>query len=308
MVLLAAAAVASLVVRAEPAATPAPPLIRADSVPPGSLVVESQPSGQVFLDGRDTGQFTPAFLEDLAPGGHSVEVVSPAGRGAEAVWLEPGRTTTLQVSVGASRHVLRVDTDAPHASVEIDGHSYGGGPIAAELGEGLHGFRAQLSGFKTADQTVEVDKDTARIQLDLTPLDSSIVWSALSPFLEYDIRYAGSAWLGGRVSALFLGFDPNRSSAGPLFFGVAGLAHYRIEDPAASSLGADFYGGPTVAYAQYSPNRSTTCCTDDTLVGAVTGIALRWGIAQIMFEAHVGMIGGEAHFFLSPVLAVRMDR
>ncbi|HEX4620606.1 MAG TPA: PEGA domain-containing protein [Myxococcaceae bacterium] len=306
--LLLAAAVASLVVRAEPAATAAPPLIRADSAPPASLVVESQPPGQVFIDGRDTGQFTPAFLEDLAPGGHSVEVVSPAGRGAEAVWLEPGRTTTLQVPVGPRRHVLRVDTDPPHASVEIDGRSYGGGPISAELGEGFHGFKAQLSGFKTADQTLEVNRDTQRLRLDLAPFDSSIVWSALSPFVEYDVRFAGSAWLGGRVSTLFLGFDPNRSSAGPLFFGVAGLAHYRIEDPAASSLGADFYGGPTVEYAQYSPNRSTHCCADDVLVGAVTGIALRWGIAQIMFEAHVGMIGGEAHFFLSPVLALRMDR
>jgi hypothetical protein len=275
------------------------------------LVVESNRPGAVILDGEETGKFAPVVVENVPPGKHTVEVVTDEDRRSELAWVDAGKTATVKVGIGrakpASRSLL-VDTRPSHAELNIDGFRYGQGPLYARLDPGSHNVHAELSGFKVIDQTIQIAPETSRVDLDLPPLDGSIVWSLLLPMVEYDVRASGNIWVGGRLDALFVSVDASNGAPNAIFFGAAGLAHYRLEDPASSPLGLDVYGGPSAEYVQVTPYKRTFCCTDDALLGAVAGIALRIGYLQLMVEGHAGLVAGEVHLLVCPLLSIRQDR
>jgi hypothetical protein len=45
----------------------------------GSLVVDSEHAGRVFIDGKDTGEWTPTGDIQLAPGTYKIELVDGLG-------------------------------------------------------------------------------------------------------------------------------------------------------------------------------------------------------------------------------------
>lgn len=63
----------------------------------GAVVVHSNPSGHLIIDGRDSGLRTPNARLELDPGAHTLQVVyddSKAPSGEKTVLIAPGETTT----------------------------------------------------------------------------------------------------------------------------------------------------------------------------------------------------------------------
>lgn len=63
----------------------------------GAVIVHSNPSGQLIVDGRDSGLRTPNARLELDPGAHSLQVVyddSKAPSGEKTILIAPGETTT----------------------------------------------------------------------------------------------------------------------------------------------------------------------------------------------------------------------
>lgn len=63
----------------------------------GAVVVHSNPSGHLIVDGRDSGLRTPNARLELDPGAHSLQVVyddSKAPSGEKTILIAPGETTT----------------------------------------------------------------------------------------------------------------------------------------------------------------------------------------------------------------------
>lgn len=89
-----------------PAPAAAPPARRttagAGGRAPGVLSIQSYPWGRVYVDGRDTGLFTPAANLQVAPGRHTVEVRNPdTGHGKSwTVNVRPGQALRYAVDLG----------------------------------------------------------------------------------------------------------------------------------------------------------------------------------------------------------------
>ncbi len=77
------------------------PLFLPDDAAAGTLTLRSEPWGRVFVDGTDTGRFTPLVDVRLAAGRHVVRVEDPvSGRAASAeVELEAGRSRSLSLAL-----------------------------------------------------------------------------------------------------------------------------------------------------------------------------------------------------------------
>lgn len=63
----------------------------------GAVIVHSNPSGHLIVDGRDSGLRTPNARLELAPGAHTLQVVYDDSRqpsGEKTVLIAPGATTT----------------------------------------------------------------------------------------------------------------------------------------------------------------------------------------------------------------------
>ncbi len=84
---------------AKPADAPAD-VKPADAPTMGSLSVSSNPSGKVFLDGADTGLTTPVVDLPVAPGKHTLKVVSADGREQSSDFeIEAGGTLNLNINL-----------------------------------------------------------------------------------------------------------------------------------------------------------------------------------------------------------------
>lgn len=107
-------------------ATPTPPL-------PAKVVIESNPSGaRIFLNDRDTGKVTPAWLEDL-----QTEVKLTLGLHLERhkyyqtdLSLLAGETRHFHVELGLDYGSLKVVTYPAGAQIFIDGALHGSGTVA----------------------------------------------------------------------------------------------------------------------------------------------------------------------------------
>jgi hypothetical protein len=77
-------------------ATPAKPL---GATKVGTLALTTQPAGaRVLLDGKAVGE-SPLTLTDVAPGKHSLTLVTSAGSVKKVVRIEAGKTTTLEIPI-----------------------------------------------------------------------------------------------------------------------------------------------------------------------------------------------------------------
>jgi hypothetical protein len=129
----------------------------------------------------------------------------------------------------------------------------------------------------------------------------SIVWALLPPRFEVDRRLGDSPlWLGGRVQFLNMGF--NADSFQGSYFGVAALAHYRIEDPSTWYYGADFYGGFSLDYSDIIGRGGAPGVLAPATVVGISG-RLAW--FQLGLEAHVLMQEGKMLPLLFPALEIR---
>jgi len=145
-----------------------PPPASAVSAPPAEKValrVESAPrGGSVFVDGRGTGQLTPAEVM-VSPGVRRVEVRRKCVSGAAEV--EAGLVTTVRPPLD-QRGTRVMFTSVPPAEVTVDGSSVGTTPLAVRLDCGSREVVFTAPGMAPASRTLElVSADPVVVHLTL---------------------------------------------------------------------------------------------------------------------------------------------
>ena len=81
------------------AAPPTTPVKAVEASKVGTLALTTQPAGaRVLLDGKPVGE-SPLTLTDVAPGKHSLTLVTSAGSVKKVLRIEAGKTTTLEVPI-----------------------------------------------------------------------------------------------------------------------------------------------------------------------------------------------------------------
>lgn len=76
----------------------------AGSAVPGQLRLTSRPPARVFIDGVDTGRTTPLLNFPIAPGKHSIRLVTEHNSSEEIeIDVRPGRSITRSVNIGGRR-------------------------------------------------------------------------------------------------------------------------------------------------------------------------------------------------------------
>jgi len=142
---------------------------------PGFVVVTSDPAGaEVSLDGKPTGQLTPAVLEDvMLSQPHEVELRAHDAKTVNvAVQARPGDLVArahgkLEVAVGA----IVIASEPPGARVEVDGKVVGKTPLSVSgvrLDE-PHRIDLALEGHDLDQFVVRPEKDGTRFTRRLTP-------------------------------------------------------------------------------------------------------------------------------------------
>jgi formylglycine-generating enzyme required for sulfatase activity len=144
------------------------------------LQVSSEPSGAVVVLDGDTLGRTPLRRVDLSSGDRTLAVLLAGYEpNVQAVRLEAGRPTSVHASLALVTGQLRVSVEPAGAVVYVDEERLGAsGGAALERGglpPGEHTVRAELAGYESAHQTVQViGGSTGVVQLRLTRQTGSL--------------------------------------------------------------------------------------------------------------------------------------
>jgi len=97
-----------------------------------AIRIDSTPTdATVLLDGRDIGR-TPAVVEDVAPGQHTVTVTKGALAGRRTFDVAPGELTRVEVPLVSTVGSLRIESIPSDAIVRLDGREFGHTPLVVE--------------------------------------------------------------------------------------------------------------------------------------------------------------------------------
>ncbi len=150
-----------------------PVMLEREAPNTGSILVAGDvPGAPIFVDGAQAGT-TPAVLENITPGSHTVEV-RPDG-------MQPSRDTVV-VTAGQRASVsptfrraatgtpLRVLANVPTAVISIDGNPQGNPPVTIEVAPGEHIVEGTADGYENAEERIMVEPGNQRIvSLELRP-------------------------------------------------------------------------------------------------------------------------------------------
>jgi hypothetical protein len=132
----------------------------ADAQAAGGLlrVTSSGADGRVFIDGRDTGQNTPATFDDVPLGKHQVAVDSQCARGAATVNVQGPGATQVTVPVTEGTGTLVIHPTPAEATVTVDGATAQAGQ-SMTVSCGSHAVNVSLDGHLPAVLTLDVAMD-----------------------------------------------------------------------------------------------------------------------------------------------------
>ena len=138
----------------------------------GNIRVTSTPEEgmTVYLDDEDTGKTTPATLEGVSSGSHTIRLMSRWYQPqAKAVTVTDNTTTTVPFTMEPAFAEVTIST-TPAASILIDGSPRGTGTLTTRLLAGVYSVKAELDKHHPAQQqlTVVAGKPQA-VTLTLTP-------------------------------------------------------------------------------------------------------------------------------------------
>lgn len=136
----------------------------------GSVLVAADVSGaEVRVDGdpqlRGT---TPAFIENLSPGTHAIEVRAPSlPPKTETVVIQTGQRAVLNVTLrpaAPTGGTLRILANAPGARISVDGELLGEAPATKNnIAPGEHIVEAVAEGYERLMQTVTTEAGAQRV-------------------------------------------------------------------------------------------------------------------------------------------------
>lgn len=125
----------------------------------GSLAVNSEPEGaHVLLDGRDYG-LTPATIDPVTPGSHSVRLSRDGYSDVlQAVVVDPGKAASVDVSLVAEGGMLEIKPNPRDALVFVNGVEIGvGRQVVGPVKPGMYSVRATASGHTDFIQPAQVE-------------------------------------------------------------------------------------------------------------------------------------------------------
>lgn len=131
---------------------------------PAEVQLTSDPAGaSVTIDGQPRGQ-TPLAVT-LDGGSHQVTLQAGPARRAMVIAVEYGERQDVALTLVAGQGTLVIDSNAPRATVAIDGQPVGTTPWRGTVGAGTHTLVVTAPGYTTTERSVEVPADgTAQIQ------------------------------------------------------------------------------------------------------------------------------------------------
>ncbi|MEC8424937.1 MAG: PEGA domain-containing protein, partial [Myxococcota bacterium] len=155
----------------------------------GTVTVQSDMAGQaVLVDGDDIGSITPATVQGLAAGPHSIRVVGGCRVGEAEVVVVDGETVDVRIDTRRTPGSLRLEVSPQGAAVAIDGvaQDADGGPTA--LACGPHTVSVSMPGHLPTLLNVDVEagqmmtlpiqlvpQGRGKLTLDVTPDDSRVL-------------------------------------------------------------------------------------------------------------------------------------
>lgn len=166
--------VGSAQVEAEPTA----PAERPAAAALGMVRVETDPPGaRVLIDGRDTGDVTPATLAEIEPGIQHALVLALDGWVAvnvplhvEAGAIEEVRLSLERSPLGPNEHLLTITTDPPDARVQLDSAWHeGGSPYAIRVPARRYRLRVVRDAYRMHERDISLpggQESTMRIELE----------------------------------------------------------------------------------------------------------------------------------------------
>ncbi len=141
-----------------------------------SVLIESYPDArmEIFVDGKFTGKYTPATIENIVFGKHTVRLSHPLYRSQEKT-VEIGETTqSLKFTMVAAFAELSINT-TNDAIIQIDGKVIGSTSWKGKLGEGLHIIIVKKEGFSSREQQVTIIRGRdMHVDLMLSPKTGSL--------------------------------------------------------------------------------------------------------------------------------------
>jgi hypothetical protein len=126
--------------------------------PTGTLLVNSDAGGEVFVDGQRK-DVAPAIISGLAAGDHVVEVKKdgfPPWR--QTVTIAAGQQVKVAANFGAATNSsLRIISNEPEVEIFVDGEPKGKAPVTIQsIKPGEHIVGGRKARFKAMEQTVRV--------------------------------------------------------------------------------------------------------------------------------------------------------
>ncbi len=188
----------------------------------GIDVVTDPPGASIRVDGRPTGQTSPATIMDLPAGVHQVEALSGCLAGRTTVEVLDGGVAQVTVPMVQQSGMLQLQLDPIHAKVELDGAPFSfepNVPMAVDCGE--HQLRVTADGHAPAVVRVNVTaRTTTTLPVQLDP--ASMGW------LDVDVAPTSARlWLDDRS----VGTGPQRLEviAGPHVLRAAADGYQTVE-------------------------------------------------------------------------------
>lgn len=158
-----------------------------DELPPGTLLVTADVSGDVYVDGARK-DVAPAVITGLGPGEHVVEVRrAGAAPWRQTVTIASGQQSKVNANLGlpaspqpaaggagaqpvlGGRAILRVQSTVPDAEVFLDGSTLGKAPVdRRDLEPGRHYVTVRKDGYQEFKREVDlVDLQSVALVADL---------------------------------------------------------------------------------------------------------------------------------------------
>lgn len=127
----------------------------------GSLTINSTPTGAfIWLDGSNTDKQTPATIDSLSVGSHTVKLtLANYEEYEETVTIEKDETTTINQTLTLKTGTLTVNSTPTGAAIELDGSPTGQVTnVILNVDYGSHTVKLTLDGYKDWEGNVTIDE------------------------------------------------------------------------------------------------------------------------------------------------------
>lgn len=143
----------------------------------GDVYIKTEPPGAtVDVDGERRQGQTPLFLEQLSAGRHEIRLVKENLVGVESVFITPGQTEHLDITLMPGIASLIVLSEPFEAQVEVDGRGVGNTPLTLNsISAGAHRVRLLQAGYEPSVHDVIIAVgEQKRIEVSLIPIEGRL--------------------------------------------------------------------------------------------------------------------------------------